>query len=62
MARLSFTVGALWRRSVRRALIKGGWPFTEDKGLLDSQFVVEGSVEQLERLQTKLHQWSQQVT
>jgi hypothetical protein len=34
--------GALVRRQVRRELQKTGVSFTEDKGLLDSQFVITG--------------------
>ena len=41
-ARLVLTVGALIRRPVRRAIHELGLNYAEDRGLLDSQFVVTG--------------------
>jgi hypothetical protein len=40
MYKLTWTVGALFRRQIRRELQRNGIAFTEDKGFLDSQFVV----------------------
>jgi len=47
-----FTIeaGLLLRRAVRRGLIASGFSFTEDKGLLDSQFVVSASAADREKL------------
>lgn len=39
MVRITIEVGVLARREVRRLLQREGVPYTEDKGLLDSQFV-----------------------
>lgn len=43
MSREVFTVGALLRRPFRRALDAAEIVYREDKGLLDSQFIVIGS-------------------
>ena len=40
--RYRLTAGALIRRVVRRQLLAAGFTFTEEKGLLDSLFVVTG--------------------
>lgn len=40
--KITTTAGALVRRAVRRELQRNGLAFTEDKGLLDSQFVITG--------------------
>lgn len=38
--RITWLVGALFRRDIRRYLQKAGLSFTEDKGLLDSLFII----------------------
>lgn len=43
-------VGALLRRGVRRQLMTAGYSFREDKGLLDSLFLVECTAEQYQVL------------
>jgi len=53
----TFLVGALCRRQFRRRLMQEGLPFREDKGWLDSLFVVEGDVILLRNLQ----QWVQRI-
>lgn len=40
MSRATFTVGALPRRQFRRLLQRLGADYTEDKGWLDSQFIL----------------------
>lgn len=46
MTRKAYTIGALNRTDFRRVLQGAGISFLEDKGLLDSQFVVEASPDQ----------------
>jgi len=53
----TFLVGALCRRQMRRRLMQEGLQFQEDKGWLDSLFVVEGDVILLRNLQ----QWVQRI-
>lgn len=38
--RITWTVGALFRRDVRRQLLAARISFTEEKGLLDSLFII----------------------
>jgi hypothetical protein len=38
--RITWTVGALFRREVRRQLLSSRLSFTEEKGLLDSLFII----------------------
>jgi hypothetical protein len=45
-----FVVGLSLRRAFRRRLRSDGLEFTEDRGWLDSQFIVHGTHEQLTRL------------
>lgn len=40
--KITITVGGLLRRGVRRQLQQRSITFTEDKGLIDSQFVITG--------------------
>jgi len=61
MASLAFTIGRLYVRSVRRALRAEGMSFTEDKGWLDSQFVVTGTNAEILRLQSALRRWAKEV-
>ena len=42
---VTYTVGAIPRREIRRWLQRHGATYTEDKGWFDSQFVVSGSNE-----------------
>lgn len=60
MATFTFTVGRLWTRPVRRTLQEHGYTFTEDKGFLNSQFVVTGPVESLALLRQALDRWSKE--
>ncbi|MBD80461.1 MAG: hypothetical protein CL840_16210 [Crocinitomicaceae bacterium] len=57
-ARLTFTAGVLFRRQVRRELIRVGLDFGEDKGWLDSQFVVRGDYAQVKAVQAVLQKWA----
>jgi hypothetical protein len=45
-----FTVGLVLRRGFRRLLRSRGLQFTEDKGWLDSQFIVSGPGNEIGRL------------
>lgn len=45
--RAVFEVGLVLRREFRRQLLARGLRFTEDKGWLDSQFIVHGTPLQL---------------
>jgi hypothetical protein len=38
--KITWTVGLLFRGTVRRAFLRDGVRFTEDKGPLDSQFII----------------------
>lgn len=38
--RIAWRAGALYRRQVRRTLMQHNIPYTEDKALVDSQFVI----------------------
>lgn len=40
--KITQVVGAFIRRPIRRELIRLGVAYTEDKGLLDSQFTITG--------------------
>lgn len=42
----TYTIGALGRSAFRRALHSGNLSYVEDKGFLDSQFVVEATPRQ----------------
>lgn len=44
------TAGALIRRPIRRWLMAQGVSFVEDKGLLDSTFVLTGEAGEIDRL------------
>ncbi len=52
--RQTFEIGALLRRSFRRTCLELGVDYTEEKGWLDSFFVVEGTREQIVRLNNYL--------
>jgi hypothetical protein len=45
----SFVVGALHRRQIRRHMLAAGWSFREEKGWLDSLFVVSGDASRIQR-------------
>lgn len=53
----TFVVGALNRRAFRRMAMSKGLSFSEDRGWLDSFFVVRGNGFRLNELQ----QWVQRV-
>jgi hypothetical protein len=55
-----FTVGALLRRSFRRELIASGLTFTEDKGLLDSLFVVKATPDVIEVIQSAVDDYNEE--
>lgn len=56
MDKATFVIGALLRRGFRRLLQDNDdiFTFTEDKGFLDSQFIVKGSAENIYRLLGKV--------
>lgn len=57
---LTFSAGALIRRSIRRSLMdveRYGITFREEKGLLDSMFYVRGKVYQLDSIKQDLEDW-----
>lgn len=50
----SMRVGALLRREVRRYLMSSDLEYREDKGLLDSVFVVRGSRSEYDKMRLDL--------
>ena len=50
MQQCEFTVGLALRRQFRRILRSRGLDFTEEKGWLDSQFIIRGNGDQLRPL------------
>ena len=47
LARVTYTIGALVRRDFRRFLDRHGIIYSEDKGCLDSQFIVPNMPEDI---------------
>lgn len=60
---MSYTIeaGALYRRFVRRYLMKNDIPFREDKGLLDSLFVLDTNQQVVANKLPMLERWLQFV-
>lgn len=58
VTRFPITVGLLFRGEFRRALQRAGIRFVEDKGLLDSQFVV---IEPTDTQLAKIINWAERV-
>jgi len=54
----SYEMGALHRRDFRRLCMQLGLDFEEDKGWLDSLFIVTGSSESFYVLNSKVREWS----
>jgi hypothetical protein len=56
-----FVLGALVRREFRRGLQLYGLDYSEDKGLIDSQFVVTGEEDRLARFKAAFNDWSARI-
>jgi hypothetical protein len=54
MRREVVTVGALLRRGFRRMLDQEGVSYSEDRGFLDSQFIVKGEPEAMARVEKRI--------
>lgn len=52
-----YTLGFLLRGKFRRFLMKSGLIYKEDKGLLNSLFVVSGSEPEMDRFHRAIVQW-----
>ena len=59
--RTSFTVGAMFRREVRRLLRSMDIAYSEDKGWLDSHFVVSGDDATVRRFLTIMEEFAEQA-
>jgi hypothetical protein len=57
MARASYTIGRMWARPFRRSLMEWGFDYTEDKGWLDSQFIVTGDHAKLALFGREFRKW-----
>ena len=55
--RTTFIIGRLYARDVRRALREYGLEFTEERGWLDSQFVVTGPRSKIVSFVRALRAW-----
>lgn len=57
MARATYTVGRLLAGQLRRALMNTDLTYTEDKGVLDSFFVVRGPAPQVKSFHEAVKRW-----
>lgn len=60
-ARMTFSCGALSRRSVRAMLDYEGVQWTEHKGFLRSSFVVRGTRPQIDLLHKVIAEWQRKM-
>jgi len=60
MGKVTLTAGALLRREIRRALDKNGIAYIEDKGWLDSQFVITADNATIRRIRGWVKQFEEE--
>ena len=57
MAQIEFTAGCMIRQKIRRELLRNGFEFTEDKGFLNSFFIVKGSQEDIDAINKAIYEF-----